>query len=541
MLSKSESPARTAGSLPPQWRNWKSGAAPDIMPSAAGIEESPEPTPADRAFLEFIPEPAADVPPVWEWPNNDDGRASYFLKHFGGIVRYVPEVKQWRVWHGSRWHSDTTGRIGNYCQLLSRAQLLAAAEHRQKRAAELAAQMAAMEEDASAGEGGEKPLKQSDLKREAQRNHAMATALGNEKTIAALVAAASRSASVIVPLSRWDADPQMAGTENGVLDLRTRTHRPGRPEDYITKTLAVSFDPAARCPQWEKFLNRILPEEIVKYVQKLLGYSLTGSTDDQAFYFCYGAGKNGKSILIKTVARLFGDYAGKARGNLIEKPKNGADCKHDLAQVPGVRFLHGEETERGAKLREETVKALTAGDILTGEIKFQMPFSFTPVAKLWIMGNSKPRIEGSDAGIWRRVRLIPFTTTITKEEEIPEAELLSRLAAERSGILNWMLEGLAACPAGPIPMPLMVRNAVAEYRADEDELGDFIEERIQDATEDYREPKAEVYKAYRHWAEGNGIRSPMTLKQFTRRMGEREGWQLDPGRRAWTGKSIRLG
>ena len=527
--------------LPPQWQQW----APDYSGAADSPNTTPTPSEAahsvpgqDRDFLEFAPTPRADIPNIWEFPNNDDGRAAYLLAHFGEILRYVPELGQWRIWHGQRWHPDTTGRAGHYCQLLSRHQLEAATCRMEELANELSSQIKAETDPVGGSKAGRK-LKRADVEAEARRNRACATALGNEKTISAMLAAASRVGHVIVPLVQWDANPWLVGTANGRLNLSDQTHAPGIPVDYMTRGLAVAYDPRATAPQWEAFIARILPDDsLAHYVQTIAGRSLTGSTDDQAFYFLYGTGKNGKSIFIETIAALFNDYAGKARRNLIEEPRNGGDCKHDLAQLPGIRLLHGEETSSGGRLREDVVKSLTAGDTLTGEAKYHAPFSFHPCAKLWLMGNHKPRIEGTDTGIWRRVRMIPFTATISDEEEIPQAILMARFAAERPGILNWMLAGLAACPSGSIAMPPAVRDAVAEYRQSEDDLGDFISECTQDATENYKESKQDVFRAYQRWAADNGISRPWTMKQFTRRLSNREGWRLDPRGKSWMEKSV---
>jgi len=367
-----------------------------------------------------------------------------------------------------------------------------------------------------------------------------AESLGNEKVIAALLQAASHHGPLIIPAAQWDANPWVIGVQNGIIDLKTFQHREGRPDDYCTKSMNADYVAGADCPQWKKFISRVMPDvELASYLQQLCGYFLTGSCDDCAFYFFHGDGKNGKSIYTRALADIFADYGAKARSTLIEESRNGGDPKADLAQLPGIRFLHGEETRQGARLREELVKSLVGGDPLTGEAKYQAPFTFSPNAKLVLMGNHKPRICGTDGGIWRRVRLIPFTQVITEEEAIPPTELLARFAAESSGILTWMLEGLARCPAGSIPMPSSVARAVAEYRAGEDDLGEFIEECTQDAATGHKTRKQEVFNAYRTWAEENGIRLSLTAKQLTRQLKERDGWIMDPRREAWVGKSIR--
>jgi putative DNA primase/helicase len=203
--------------------------------------------------------------------------------------------------------------------------------------------------------------------------------------------------------------------------------------------------------------------------------------DDGAFYFFFGAGKNGKSVLLETLASIFGAYAGHARSELLEEPKHGGSPKHDLANLPGVRFLHSEETNDGARFRAGTIKSLATGEKLTGEKKYQDPFEFHSQCKLFIGGNHKPRLDGADFGLVRRLRLIPFTQTITEAEEVPKEEMLAGLRAEGPGILNWLLSGLAAWKPGLRHAPAEVREASAEYARSEDELADFIECCTQDA------------------------------------------------------------
>lgn len=184
---------------------------------------------------------------------DDDGRAAYLLAHFGEILRYVPELGQWRIWHGQRWHPDSTGRAGHYCQLLSRHQLEAATCRMEELANELSSQIKAETDPVGGSKAGRK-LKRADVEAEAKRNRACATALGNEKTISAMLAAASRVGHVIVPLVQWDANPWLVGTANGRLDLSDQTHAPGIPGDYMTRGLAVAYDPRATAPQWEAFI-----------------------------------------------------------------------------------------------------------------------------------------------------------------------------------------------------------------------------------------------------------------------------------------------
>jgi len=498
----------------------------------------PDPEPensATREFLDHQPRFRDGLPSVWEFPDNDDGNAAFALQHIKAQIAYAPESKGWLIYFKGRWHRDTTGRLGHYCQILSRQQIAAADAFKKKLAATLADQIVDEEETS----GGTTKFTPGAVKLAARIARRRAEDIGNEKTISALLAAASRNGSLVIPAADWDADPWVIGLKNGVLDLRSRSHRQGQPQDYITRSMNTEFIPGATCPEWLKFIARIMPDpELADYLQTILGYALTGQTSDQAFYFFFGDGMNGKSILIQVMAYLMGEYGGKARSNLIEESRMGADPKNDIAQLPGIRFLFGEETKQGARLREEVVKSLVAGDVMTGEPKYCSPFSFTPVAKLFVMGNHRPRICGTDGGIWRRVRLIPFTQTITPEEAVPPQELLERFKAESPGILNWLLDGLARWSTGMISMPKSVEDAVREYRQSEDDLGEFLEECTQDAEAGYKTRKLEIYQGYCRWAQENGVRMVLTQKQLTRELNGRDGWKMDLRRESWLGKSL---
>jgi putative DNA primase/helicase len=530
--------ANPPAASPDPWRDFDASAPGLLAPPECGHEGSgtPEDPPAtdpdedDLAFIAFAPEPKPGVPPIWEFPANDDGRAAFIIAHIGEIVRYVPELGLWRIWHGHRWHDDTTRRLGHYCQVLSR--------HQQQAAEELGTQIM-KELEASRGDPNASALRR-EAKARIKRATQAATSLGDEKTIASTTAAASRFPQIIVPLNRWDADPWRVGTLNGTLDLKNQTHSPGCPEDYITKRINVTWQADAKAPVWDRFIDRILPPALAKYLQCIAGYSLTGKTDDQSFYFLYGKGCNGKSVLVSTLSRIIGDYARHAPRNLVEQPAHGGGCKNEIAGLPGVRMLYGEETQ-DRPLREDFIKALTSGiDTLTGEKKFRDEFSFTPVAKLWLMGNEKPTVHGTSEGIWRRIKIIPFEARIADDERIPQSELQATFDKERSGILNWMLAGLSdLLQYERIPVPAAVTQASADYRAEQDTLAEFIAECTAAAAADARVPKQALYAAYRGWCAANGMRDPLSNNKLTRKLSEYDGWQVSHDRRFWMGKQLR--
>ena len=484
----------------------------------------------ERAFLDFLPaaSPLGALP--WDERPTDLFRGRLILEHIGQIIRFVPELDQFRVWLGSSgWFNDVGGhRMRAYVAALSDW-------FRRVALTEAIADRAAL----SAKYNGAPPPR-DEVKEVEGRIKAKLSAVDQLSSVAGInnaISVVKMDGPVTVPLSYWDANPELLGVNNGVLNVQTRQFTSGRSTDYVTKRMKVVYDPEATCPAWEAFIERVLPDPDVRaYVQRTVGYTLTGQTSDQRFYFLHGSGKNGKSVFINVLAEIFGDYAGKARREVIEESKTGsAAYTRDLALFPGARFLYGEETSAHGRLREDLIKSITAGDPITADPKFERPFTFKPVAKLWLCGNHKPVIEGTDVGIWRRVVLIPFTTTIPDEEQIPHEIMHSKLMSEASGILNWALKGLDEWKLGDIPRVIL--DALEDYRRDEDDLAEFITDRVIESPRD-SVAKVDMYQAYRQWAIDNGVKTPWTQKRFTRRMSERKGWTMDAGRRNWLGRKL---
>ena len=476
------------------------------------------------AFLKFIPAPMPLAGNVWDFECTDHGRSRFVLEHFKTFLRYVPECKYFRIWV-SGWNDDPGDqRITSY--------ILSLADWQRR----TAAQLAATERAAFAAKHpvNPPPGELAAMENAIKAREASVKALGTLRSIQAMIALTRSCGEITVPLAKWDNDPMKLGTANGTLCLKTLQFTAGRADDYITRRISASYDPAATCPSWETFISQVLPDpDVASYVQRLVGYSLTGDMSDQSFYFLHGVGQNGKSMFLDVLARLMGDYAGNARRELIEDVRFAA-YKADLAQLPGVRLLIGLETSADGKLRDDVIKSLTAGDSMKGEAKYTMPFEFRPCCKLWLAGNHKPVIEGTDFGIWRRVKLIPFTTVISPEKRIPQTVLLNRLMAEAPGILNWALRGLQQW--GLDSVPATVRDAVTEYRSGEDDIGDFLAENTEECATG-KVTRIALYQSYAQWASSCGIRNPWTLKRFTRRLKER-GLKLCSLGKDWVGLRI---
>jgi putative DNA primase/helicase len=552
--------------------------APTINPAEVDAEDDGALS-HSREFLNHERDWQDDLPPIWKYTFNDDGSSRFLLSHVEGFARFVPCTESWSVFYRGRWHPRANAKMQEFCTSLSRHQMASLdgekatlAEEAEgpvteaqskKRKAIAAAQRARAKYDKQKTPETQAAMDQAEADSvilqekctAVQKSHKASNddleakvtrvrLMGNLSTISKTLAIAASNGYIRVPSEEWDADPMLIGTKNGVMCLKSGAFREGLPGDLITRALAVDYIPGAACPNWDRFISRVLPDkEIAAYVQKIAGYSLTALTDDTAFYFLYGTGQNGKSIFVRTLATLFGSYGQKARSSIVEEPKHGGEPRFDLGRLAGVRFLYGQESKQGVRLNESILKSLVSGDPMTGEEKFLPPFTFEPVAKIWLMGNHKPVIVGTDTGIWQRVRLIPFTATISEEEKVPVDTMLRTLFEEGPGILNWLLEGLRECNGRfIIPPPDSVAAAVQEYREGEDDLGEFIRDCIYDAPLEsvLSVGKLEVFTAYEGWAKDNGVRHTLTQKRLTRALNERgPDWVMNSDKNRWKGKCLR--
>ena len=269
----------------------------------------------------------------------------------------------------------------------------------------------------------------------------IAVAAGNEAKIKAMLNVARYQVGIVATPETFDSNPHLIGVTNGVVDLRTGTFRSAAKEDYITKQLGVAYDPNATCPTWERFLSRVLNDDLeqISYIQRAVGYSLSGGVSESFLFFLYGMGQNGKSIFAELLQLLFGDYGLKTTSELYTLDRHGKEPETEKARLVGKRFVTGSETEEGSKLAESRVKDMTGGDTMTGRNLYCPPFNFKPSHKIWIYGNHRPDIRGNDDGIWRRIKLIPFLVKIPDGEK--DGNLPLKLAAELPGILNWAIAG----------------------------------------------------------------------------------------------------
>jgi putative DNA primase/helicase len=271
-------------------------------------------------------------------------------------------------------------------------------------------------------------------------------------------------ADLAVSPEELDTDPMLLNVENGTLDLRNGSLRPHMPEDLITKLAPVEFDVTAESPTFDRFLKQILVDkELIAFVQRYLGYSLTGSTKERTMAVLHGVGKNGKSTLVELFQDLLGDYSAVANPNTLMQQKHGdATVQYQLAELTGARFVGISETKRDVKLEESVVKQITGNDTISARSPYGKPFGYRPQFKIWMSTNHKPEIpEGSEA-IWDRMRLIPFNKRF--EGSKADTDLPDKLRAELPGVLAWAVMGCVEWYQHGLGSAAAVDRATAAYR-----------------------------------------------------------------------------
>ena len=360
----------------------------------------------------------------------DMGNGYRFAAKHGNDLRYCHPWKTWLVWDGTRWAKDSDGEIVRRAKDTVKS-IYAEASHAQD---------------------------SSDRRNIA--NHARRSEANSR--LEAMIKQAQSELPVLP--DELDSDPWLLNVKNGTLDLRTGELRPHNREDMITKFIPVTYDPDAQAPIWHGFLRRILNnnDNLVTFVQRAIGYSLTGDVSEQVFFMLYGTGANGKSVFLETVQSILGEDYAKSTPTSTIMIKNGSQNSNDLARLAGVRFVTVNEVEDGQNLAESLMKQLTGNDTITARFLYAEHFDYKPQFKLFIRANHKPVIKNTDEGIWRRIRLIPFTVTIPEEER--DKRLLQKLKDELPGILAWAVEGCLEWQQYGLGMPEEVKQAVKEYR-----------------------------------------------------------------------------
>jgi putative DNA primase/helicase len=343
--------------------------------------------------------------------------------------------------------------------------------------------------------------------------------------------------------TEWAPDRSLLNVTNGVLDLKTQQLHRHDPHLLMTQTMGTAFDPEAACPNFEQFIADALPSpEIRAYVQRALGYSLLGDADQRSIFLIYGPSGTGKSTLIETMRDIFGTYGVTAGSGAFRASPNVGGPQADLHSLRGRRFVTTSETAENASFDEDLLKRLSGRDRVTSRSLYQEPVEWVPECVLWVATNNPPKFNSDDDAIWRRTKLIPFTTVFRGEGEIPDFAR-KVLVPEAAGILNWLLAGLRDFLAHGLQEPAEVEELAVEQRRDSDSVARFLQDRMVDGllveSEGGTVGCAALYDRYLEWAKQVGEKAPLGNRRFGLRvMSLSPGVHRDqtPGTRAsWIG------
>jgi putative DNA primase/helicase len=399
---------------------------------------------------------------------SDDALALRFAERHANDLRFVAAWNKWLSWTGKRWEFDETLAAFDKSRAICRE--AAAACNKSK----------------------------------------IAVALASSKTVAAVDKLAKADRRIAATIDQWDADPWLLNTPDDVVDLRTGRTRTHRADDYMTKITAVG--PRGDCPRFLAFLNRITGGDValVSYLQRVLGYALTGVTREHALFFAYGTGANGKSVLLSTVAGILGEYHRTAPIETFVA-SNGDRHPTDLAGLRGARLVTATETEEGRRWAEARIKQLTGGDTVSARFMRQDFFEYRPAFKLVIAGNHKPSLRSVDEAIRRRFHMIPFAVTIPVDER--DVELVEKLKAEWPGILAWLIEGCLEWQAEGLRPPQAVLEATDAYLSAEDAIAAWIDDRCEPDPSAWIS-SSDLFTSWKAWADASGEQAG-SMKRLT--------------------------
>lgn len=404
---------------------------------------------------------------------DDTGNAERFLDRYGKIAKYSYIDKKWYLYNGSYWEMDTTGEIYKLIDAVIQ---------------DMKNEKIVIPDDV---DDEEKFIKEWEKFKKTSRSHRSKDNL--EKEI---------RHHIDVLHDEFDHEDMLLNTKSGYVDLTTGVLHDHDREKMFSKETNSEYTDNIDCPEWTKFLDQIFDhdEEMIHFIQKAVGYSLTGSVEEQVMFILLGNGRNGKSVFINTLNSMFGSYAKTMNVSSVMIRNNSGGANSDIARLEGARLVISSEANEGSRLDESLIKQITGGDTVVARYQYGSEFEFNPKFKLWMATNHKPLIRGTDDGIWRRIILIPFKVQIPKEKV--DKKLESKLKHELPGILNWAVQGAIDWQTEGLNLPQSVADATNGYRKEMDIIELFVSDNCEVGS-DYQAPAAQLYQLYKTWASTN--------------------------------------
>ncbi|MFW3590429.1 phage/plasmid primase, P4 family [Staphylococcus caprae] len=465
------------------------------------------PETTDTDFQLFIMDEA--VKPAKEdkrYSYDDTGNAERLKDLFGDNIRFNYTSKRWMYYDGKRWKHDDTGRMKILTDKVAES---------------------IKKEKLFIADGIDKEDMEKYRYRhwKDSRNH-------NKKVNM------MKECEHLLPVTNetFDNDFNLFNTQNGFIDLKNGVIKDHEKQNYFTKISNVEFTDKADCPKWEEFLDDIFlgNKELVEFIQRAVGYSLSGYTTEQVLFVLYGNGRNGKSVFLDILNEIFGNYATNIQPQAIMASKNQSDASPEIAKLDGARLVTTTEPNEGERFDEGLLKQLTGGDRVSARKLYENEFEFTPQFKLWMATNHKPYVRGRDEGIWRRFIIIPFEKQIPLHEI--DRDLTQKLKRELPAIMKWCVDGFLEWQRIGLSEPAIIKEQREEYRTEMDSIATFIEECCE-VDYKYRISAGELFNAYDSWAKQNN-QHKMTNVKFGTEMQKKFERTTIKGKRYYRGLQI---
>lgn len=467
---------RSSGLMRPKWERKQSGStygALTIKKAIKACKKVYEPQAEYRIGIGARQKPNK---PKKLYSFDDTGNAQRFLDTFQDSVRYSYINKNWMYYDGRRWCFDITGALRKMAD-----------EVVEEMRYDFDYYMENCPQNMDVEEYERQFLKHIKLTR-------------SNKAKTAMLKEAEHHVAILP--DDLDQHKSLLNVVNGMINLRTGELLAHDREQYITKISPVEYTDKIDCPLWDSFLNDIFnhDKDLIRYVQKAVGYSICGSTREHCVFFCYGNGRNGKSTFLDVLSEMLGDYAVNIQPETIMVRANTSSNTGDIARLKGARFVTTVEPNEGVRINEGLLKQMAGGDRITACKKYENEFEFTPEFKLWMGTNYKPIIRGTDVGIWSRIHLVPFTVQIPDSKM--DKNLKHKLKQELPAILKWAVEGCLLWQREGLKKPLVVENATREYKNEMDVVSLFLDECCITGCGETK--ASDLYQIYKQWAKENG-------------------------------------
>ena len=421
------------------------------------------------------------------FPPTDQGNADRFLAVNGSEVLHSHELG-WHVWTGKQWERDMGEKkvmqyAGDLIQIVN-SEIYHSEDKKHKKVLEATRRMLSMHNS---------------------RKNALSIA--------------KVSPLVSVRADQFDTAPFLFNVDNGIINLTNGEIIKHSPEMRMTKIAPIMYAQHEEAPLFNKFMDEITlgDTSLKKWLQVYFGYAMTADVREQLFAVFHGSGGNGKTVLVNVISHIMGQYTLETPVETIINTRNQKSASNDIARIKGARLITVRESDQGHSLAESLIKSLTGGDKITARFLHREFFEFRPVAKWILFTNHKPTIRGTDKGIWRRVKLVPFNYSVPDDKK--DKMLEPKLLAEAQGILNWLIEGCLEWQKNGFPKCDAIDNATNEYQEDEDRLGEFLTEAIQRGP-NYKVSASELYKAYRLYCRNAGEYA-LNTKNFGKELAEK--------------------